>query len=147
MKKEKKDVDMELLRRIEELEEENKRLRNKDIQEVENPYTVTNRVVDELVTPQDTMYYLTGEQANILLSAKLAARIPTLFGEPEVEDLSWFADHIRDYLVSKGGRGRRDILRVLRASSGQVRENVNKSLFKQLLHGGKDSDMEEDGDG
>ncbi|WP_369396000.1 hypothetical protein [Sulfuracidifex metallicus] len=60
MKKEKKDVDMELLRRIEELEEENKRLRNKDIQEVENPYTVTNRVVDELVTPQDTMYYLTG---------------------------------------------------------------------------------------
>jgi len=33
---------------------------------------------------------------------------------------------------------------VLRASSGQVQENINKSLFKQLLHGGKDTDMEEE---
>ncbi len=48
-------------------------------------------------------------------------------------------------VLSKGGRGRRDVLRVLRVSSGQVRENVNKSLFKQLLHGGKDTDMEEEG--
>ncbi len=45
----------------------------------------------------------------------------------------------------KGGRGRRDILRVLRVSSGQVRENVNKSVFRKLLEGGRDSDIDEEG--
>jgi hypothetical protein len=113
------------------------------LQEIENPYTVTNRAIDELVTPKDTMFYLSGSQISLILTAFEFARLPSYFGEEPVVELAQFADKLKHYLVSKSGRGRRDILRVLRVSSGQVRENVNKSLFKQLLHGGKDSDMEE----
>jgi len=114
--------------------------------EIENPYTVTNRAVSELVDPKDTMFYLGGSQISLILGAFEFARLPSYFGEEPVTELAEYADRLKRYLVSKGGRGRRDILRVLRVSSGQVRENVNKSLFKQLLHGGKDSDMGEERD-
>ncbi|MQL56420.1 hypothetical protein [Acidianus ambivalens] len=112
--------------------------------EIENPYTVTNRAISELVNPKDTMFYLSGSQISLILTAYEFANLPSYFGEEPVVELAEFAHKLKHYLVSKGGRGRRDILRVLRVSSGQVRENVNKSLFKQLLHGGKDSDMEEE---
>jgi len=89
------------------------------------------------------MFYLSGNQITLILTAFEFARLPSYFGEEPVTELAEYAHKLKHYLVSKGGRGRRDILRVLRVSSGQVRENVNKSLFKQLLHGGKDSDMED----
>jgi hypothetical protein len=123
----------------------NKEIDNQ-LQEVENPYTVTNRAVSELVDPKDTMFYLSGNQISLILTAFEFSNLPTYFGEDPVMELAGYAQRLKHYLVSKGGRGRRDILRVLRVSSGQVRENVNKSLFKQLLHGGKDSDMGEERD-
>ncbi|QGA67433.1 hypothetical protein [Sulfolobus sp. E11-6] len=145
---------------VEELKKENEELRKKieeleallngpeeedeEIQEIENPYTVTNRAISELVEPKDTMLYLSGSQINLILSAYEFARLPVYFGEEPVLELAEFASKLKYYLVSKGGRGRRDILRVLRVSSGQTRENVNKSIFRQLLQGGKDSDVEED---
>jgi hypothetical protein len=140
----------ELRRRVEELESllnNSKELDEEadEIQEIENPYTVTNRAITELVEPKDTMFYLSGNQVSLILTAFEFARLPKYFGEEPVIELAEYAEKLKRYLVSKGGRGRRDILRVLRVSSGQVRENVNKSLFKQLLHGGKDSDMEEEG--
>ncbi|WP_009990816.1 hypothetical protein [Saccharolobus solfataricus] len=135
------------------LEKENEELRKKleslssggeteDIREIENPYTVTNRAISELVSPKDTMFYLTGSQISLILTAFEFAALPGYFGEEPVTELADFANRLKHYLVSKNGRGRRDILRVLRVSSGQVRENVNKSLFKQLLQGGKDSDLD-----
>ncbi len=42
---------------------------DEDIEEIENPYTVTNRAISELVTPKDTMYYLTGNQIPLILTA------------------------------------------------------------------------------
>jgi len=121
----------------------NKEIDN-ELQEVENPYTVTNRAISELVEPKDTMYYLSGSQISLILTAFEFSRLPVYFGEEPVTELASYAQRLKNYLVSKGGRGRRDVLRVLRVSSGQVRENVNKSLFKQLLQGGKDSDMREE---
>ncbi len=88
---------------------------------------------------------MSGSQISLILTAFEFARLPKYFGEEPVTELAGYAENLKRYLVSKGGRGRRDVLRVLRVSSGQVRENVNKSLFKQLLHGGKDTDMEEEG--
>jgi len=141
---------------IEQLQKENEELRKKlesvlnnnkeidseeadDVQEIENPYTVTNRAISELVDPKDTMFYLSGNQVSLILTAFEFARLPSYFGEEPVTELAEYAHKLKHYLVSKGGRGRRDILRVLRVSSGQVRENVNKSLFKQLLgHGQQD---------
>jgi DNA gyrase/topoisomerase IV subunit A len=117
---------------------------DEELQEIENPYTVTNRAISELVDPKDTMFYLSGSQISLILTAFEFARLPSYFKEEPVTELAEYAHKLKHYLVSKGGRGRRDILRVLRVSSGQVRENVNKSLFKQLLHGGRDSDMEEE---
>jgi len=114
-----------------------------ELQEIENPYTVTNRAITELVEPRDTMFYLSGSQISLILTAFEFARLPTYFGEEPVNELAEFAHKLKYYLVSKGGRGRRDILRVLRVSSGQVRENVNKSLFKQLLGYGQ-QDVEEE---
>jgi hypothetical protein len=142
----------ELKRRVEELESllNNKEYSDEtddEIVEIENPYTVTNRAISELVTPKDTMFYLSGNQISLILTAFEFARLPSYFGEEPVVELAQFADKLKHYLVSKGGRGRRDVLRVLRVSSGQVRENVNKSLFKQLLHGGRDTDLEEDENG
>jgi len=136
----------------EQLEKENEELRrrlqdlNQDEkpQEIENPYTVTNRALSELVNPKDTMFYLSGGEISLILTAREFAKLPAYFGEEPVTELEVYAEALKHHLVSKGGRGRRDILRVLRASSGQVRENVNKSLFKQLLHGGKDTDMEQE---
>ncbi len=145
---------------VEQLQKENKELKKKlaeleslinndedeedeKLQEIENPYTVTNRAITELVSPKDTMFYLSGSQISLILTAFEFANLPKYFGEEPVTELSEFAEKLKRYLVSKGGRGRHDVLRVLRVSSGQVRENVNKSLFKQLLHGGKDSDMGE----
>ncbi len=90
------------------------------------------------------MFYLSGSQISLILTAFEFARLPEYFSEKPVVELAGYAENLKRYLVSKGGRGRRDILRVLRVSSGQVHENVNKSLFKQLLHGGKDSDMEDE---
>jgi len=116
-----------------------------EIQEIENPYTVTNRAISELVEPKDTMFYLSGNQISLILTAFEFARLPSYFGEEPVVELAQFADKLKHYLVSKSGRGRRDILRVLRVSSGQVRENVNKSIFRKLLEGGKDSDINEEG--
>ena len=113
------------------------------LQEIENPYTVTNRAISELVSPKDTMFYLSGSQISLILTAFEFARLPSYFGEEPVVELAQFADKLKHYLVSKSGRGRRDILRVLRVSSGQSRENVNKSIFKQLLGHGK-QDIEED---
>lgn len=114
-----------------------------ELPEVENPYTVTNRAISELVSPKDTMFYLTGKEMITILTAYEFARLPEYFGEKPVTELSGFAGKLKHYLVSKNGRGRRDLLRLLRVSSGQVKENVNKSLFKQLLSAGKDSDEEE----
>ena len=129
------------LAEIESLLNNNKEL-DSEIKEIENPYTVTNRAIDELVTPKDTMFYLSGNQISLILTAFEFARLPSYFGEEPVTELAEYAHKLKHYLVSKGGRGRRDILRVLRVSSGQARENVNKSIFKQLLQGRKDSDLE-----
>ncbi len=118
---------------------------DEEIQEIENPYTVTNRAITELVSPKDTMFYLSGNQISLILTAYEFARLPSYFGEEPVVELAQFADKLKHYLVSKGGRGRRDVLRVLRVSSGQVRENVNKSIFRKLLEGGRDSDIDEEG--
>lgn len=115
-----------------------------ELQEIENPYTVTNRAIDELVSPKDTMFYLSGNQISLILTGFEFARLPTYFGEEPVVELAEYVHKLKHYLVSKGGRGRRDILKVLRVSSTQARENVNKSIFKQLLQGGRDSDVEED---
>ncbi|AZG03102.1 hypothetical protein [Sulfolobus spindle-shaped virus] len=144
---------------VEELKKENEELKNKlaklealinnqeeedeELQEIENPYTVTNRTISELVSPKDTMFYLSGNQISLILTAFEFAKLPAYFGEEPVVELAQFADKLKHYLVSKGGRGRRDILRVLRVSSGQVRENVNKSLFRQILKGGADIDEDE----
>jgi hypothetical protein len=140
----------ELRRRVEELESllnNSKELDEEadEIQEIENPYTVTNRVVSELVEPRDTMFYLSGSQISLILTAYEFAKLPEYFGEKPVIELAGYAEKLKHYLVSKGGRGRRDILRVLRVSSGQARENVNKSIFKQLLgHGKQDVEEEEE---
>jgi len=147
---------------IEQLQKENEELKKKlaeleslinndedeedeELQEIENPYTVTNRAITELVEPKDTMFYLSGNQISLILTAFEFARLPSYFGEEPVVELAEFAHKLKHYLVSKGGRGRRDILRVLRVSSGQVRENVNKSIFRKLLEGGRDSDIDEEG--
>ncbi len=144
---------------VEQLQKENEELRKKlaeleslinnnnkeyeDIKEVENPYTVTNRAITELVEPRDTMFYLSGSQITLILTAFEFSRLPMYFGENPVTELAEYAMRLKHHLVSKGGRGRRDILRVLRVSSGQARENVNKSIFKQLLGHGQ-QDIEED---
>jgi hypothetical protein len=146
---------------VEELKKENEELRKKlaelesllnnnneidedeELQEIENPYTVTNRAISELVDPKDTMFYLSGSQITLILTAFEFARLPSYFKEEPVTELAEYAHKLKHYLVSKGGRGRRDILRVLRVSSGQARENVNKSIFKQLLGHGQ-QDIEED---
>ncbi|ARM76394.1 hypothetical protein [Acidianus manzaensis] len=137
----------ELKKKIEELEalvNNDESDEDEELQEIENPYTVTNRAISELVEPRDTMFYLSGNQISLILSAFEFARLPTYFGEEPVDELAEYANKLKHYLVSKGGRGRRDILRVLRVSNGQARENVNKSIFKQLLQGSKDSDLEDD---
>ncbi|BBL46079.1 hypothetical protein [Metallosphaera sedula] len=129
-------------RRKEELEDYEE---DEELQEIENPYTVTNRAINELVSPKDTMFYLSGNQITLVLTAFEFARLPSYFGEEPVTELAEYGAKLKHYLVSKSGRGRRDILRVLRVSSGQVRENVNKSLFKQLLgHGQQDLEEEEE---
>ena len=143
---------------LEQLQRENEELRkklavletlinnNKEIDEdekppeIENPYTVTNRAISELVSPKDTMFYLSGSQISLILTAFEFAKLPSYFGEEPVIELAEFAHKLKHYLVSKGGRGRRDILRVLRVSSGQARENVNKSLISKILKG---SDMDD----
>ncbi|AAR27902.1 hypothetical protein SSVRHp05 [Sulfolobus virus Ragged Hills] len=134
------------LAEIESLLNNNKELdsEEEEIQEIENPYTVTNRAITELVEPKDTMFYLSGSQISLILTAFEFARLPSYFGEEPVVELAQFADKLKHYLVSKGGRGRRDVLRVLRVSSGQTRENVNKSLFRKILEGG-DMDAKEEG--
>jgi hypothetical protein len=91
------------------------------------------------------MFYLSGNQISLILTAFEFARLPSYFGEEPVVELAHFADKLKHYLVSKGGRGRRDILRVLRVSSGQTRENVNKSLFRKILEGGDMDAKEEEG--
>jgi len=147
---------------IEQLQKENEELKKKlaeleslinndedeedeKLQEIENPYTVTNRAITELVEPKDTMFYLSGNQISLILTAFEFAILPSYFGEEPVVELAQFADKLKHYLVSKGGRGRRDILRVLRVSSGQTRENVNKSLFRKILEGGDMDAKEEEG--
>ncbi len=142
---------------VEELKKENEELRKKlaeleseedetdEIQEIENPYTVTNRAINELVEPRDTMYYLSVSQISLILTAFEFAKLPEYFGEKPVTELAGYAEKLKRYLVSKGGRGRRDILRVLRVSSGEARENVNKSLFRKILEGGNMDAKEEEG--
>jgi diphthamide synthase subunit DPH2 len=115
---------------------------DEELQEIENPYTVTNRAITELVDPKDTMFYLSESQIKLILTAFEFSALPTYFGEEMVKELADFADRLRYYLVSKAGRGRRDVLRVLKVSSGQVRENVNKSLFKRLIEGGSEEEDE-----
>ncbi len=56
----------ELRKKIAELEKALNEDENDDIEEIENPYTVTNRAIDELVNPKDTMYYLSGNQIPIV---------------------------------------------------------------------------------
>jgi len=134
------------LAEIESLLNNNKELdEDEKLQEIENPYTVTNRAIDELVTPKDTMFYLSGSQISLILTAFEFARLPSYFGEEPVVELAQFADKLKHYLVSKSGRGRRDILRVLRVSSGQSRENVNKSLISKILKGTDMDAREEEG--
>lgn len=139
----------ELKKRIEELElmlsqseREDAENDEEDIVEIENPYTVTNRAITELVEPRDTMFYLSSKEISLILTAYMFSILPQYFGEEPVLELAQFANMLKKHLVSKGGRGRRDILRVLRASAGQVRENVNKSLFRQLLKGGEEHEDE-----
>ncbi len=92
------------------------------------------------------MFYLSGSQISLILTAFEFARLPSYFGEEPVLELAEYAHKLKHYLVSKGGRGRRDILRVLRVSSGQARENVNKSLISKILKGGDmDGNKEEEG--
>jgi len=134
----------ELKRKIEELESLiNNNKEYEDIKEVENPYTVTNRAITELVEPRDTMFYLSGSQITLILTAFEFSRLPMYFGENPVTELAEYAVRLKHHLVSKGGRGRRDILRVLRVSSGQTRENVNKSLISKILKG---TDMDAGGE-
>ncbi|QXJ33202.1 hypothetical protein [Saccharolobus shibatae] len=142
---------------LEQLKKENEQLRKKiaelealmqnsgdeELQEIENPYTVTNRAIDELVSPKDTMFYLSGNQISLILTAFEIAKLPAYFGEEPVTELAEYAHKLKHYLVSKGGRGRRDVLRVLRVSSGQTRENVNKSLISKILKG---ANMDEEGE-
>ncbi|AZG03440.1 hypothetical protein [Sulfolobus spindle-shaped virus] len=148
------------LTEVEQLKKENEELKSKlaklealinnqeeedeELQEIENPYTVTNRTISELVSPKDTMFYLSGNQISLILTAFEFAKLPSYFGEEPVTELAEFAHKLKHYLVSKGGRGRRDILRVLRVSSGQTRENVNKSLISKILKG---ADMDEGEEG
>ncbi|AAQ73249.1 hypothetical protein SSV2p02 [Sulfolobus spindle-shaped virus 2] len=134
----------ELKKKLEAIANNESAEEDKELKEIENPYTVTNRAITELVEPRDTMFYLSGNQISLILTAFEFSRLPAYFGEEPVTELAEFAVRLKHYLVSKGGKGRRDILRVLRVSSGQVRENVNKSLFKQLLQGGRDSDVTEE---
>ncbi|AZG03702.1 hypothetical protein [Sulfolobus spindle-shaped virus] len=134
------------LAEIESLLNNNKELdEDEKLQEIENPYTVTNRAITELVEPKDTMFYLSGSQISLILTAFEFARLPSYFGEEPVVELAQFADKLKHYLVSKSGRGRRDILRVLRVSSGQSRENVNKSLISKILKGTDMDAREEEG--
>jgi hypothetical protein len=131
--------------RMEELKNLLNNNNDKDLKEVENPYTVTNRAIDELVSPKDTMFYLSGPEISLILTAHEFSVLPTYFGEEPVAELEGYAEKLKRYLVSKGGRGRRDILRVLRVSSGQSRENVNKNLISKILKGGDmDSNKEEE---
>jgi hypothetical protein len=143
--------------KVEELEKENEELKrrvealesllgeeDKEPKEIENPYTVTNRALSELVKPKDTMFYLTGGEISVVLAAHEFAKLPTYFGEEPVTELSLYAEELKRHLVSKGGRGRRDVLRMLRFGSGQSRENVNKSLFKQMFNHGKEHDDDEE---
>jgi hypothetical protein len=145
--KQENDVLKKRLAELESLLYNSKELGGKDkVREIENPYTVTNRAIDELVEPKDTMYYLSGSQISLILTAFEFARLPSYFGEEPVLELAEYAHRLKHYLVSKGGRGRRDILRVLRVSSGQARENVNKSLISKILKGGDmDGNKEEEG--
>jgi len=136
---------------VEQLEKENDELRKKiaelnedDIEEIENPYTVTNRAIDELVNPKDTMYYLTGNQIPLILTAHEFANLPKYFGEEPVTELANYAEKLKRHLVSKNGRGRRDILKVLKVSSGESRENVNKNLISRLLKGDNTEEKDED---
>jgi len=144
---------------LEQLQRENEELRKKmavietlinnhkeiddDVKEIENPYTVTNRAISELVDPKDTMLYLSGSQISLILTAFEFAKLPSYFGEEPVIELAEFAHKLKHYLVSKGGRGRRDILRVLRVANSQSRENINKSLFKQFWNHGEEHEDEE----
>nr|WP_012209805.1 hypothetical protein [Sulfolobus islandicus]CAB81814.1 hypothetical protein [Sulfolobus islandicus] len=142
---------------IEELRRENEELKRKleaiinnekppdyeTQQEIENPYTVTNRAISELVDPKDTMFYLTGNELRLILTAFEIARLPVYFNEEPVVELGEFAHRLKHYLVSKGGRGRRDVVRVLKVSSDHVKENVNKSLFRQLISSVKENDLDE----
>ncbi len=51
----------ELKKRLAELESllnDGNEEEDEKLQEIENPYTVTNRAIDELVSPKDTMFYL-----------------------------------------------------------------------------------------
>jgi hypothetical protein len=126
---------------VEELKKENEELKKK-IAELES--LINNNELDEEAEEKDTMFYLSGSQISLILSAFEFANLPKYFGEEPVTELAEYAHKLKHYLVSKGGRGRRDILRVLRVSSGQVRENVNKSIFRKLLEGGRDSDIDEE---
>ncbi|AQQ16863.1 ORF8 [Sulfolobus spindle-shaped virus 3] len=139
----KKEIE-ELKKKLEALEPTNNEpAEDEKLQEIENPYTVTNRAIDELVNPEDTMFYLSGDQIRLILAAYEFAILPTYFGEEPVTELIEYAEKLKHHLVSKGGRGRRDILRVLRVSNSQARENVNKSIFKQLFEHGREHEDEE----
>jgi len=126
---------------IEQLQKENEDERPP---EIENPYTVTNRALTELVDPKDTMFYLSGAEISLILTAHEFSKLPAYFGEEPVMELSLYAEKLKRHLVSKGGRGRRDVLRVLRVSAGQSRENVNKNLISKILKGGDMDDGKEE---
>ncbi len=113
-----------------------------EIQEDENPYTVTNRSIDELVNPKDTMFDLSPKEVELIIKAYEIALLPTYFGEQPVLELVDYADKLKHHLLSKHGKGRKDIMRVLKYSNGMTNENVNKSIFKQLLEGGKEEESE-----
>ncbi len=122
-----------------------KPVKNKDtpeIKEVENPYTIANRAIDELVNPKNTMLFLSDKQIRIILTCFEIAVLPTYFGEEPVTELAQYCQNLKRYLISKGGRGRKDILKVLRLSGGMSNENVNKNIFRQLLQGGREEEEE-----
>ncbi len=69
----------ELKKRVEELESllNEGEAEEEEIQEIENPYTVTNRAISELVTPKDTMFYLSGNQISLIGSLTLRRAFST----------------------------------------------------------------------
>ncbi len=112
--------------------------------EVENPYTIANKAIDELVNPRNTMYYLKPKEIDVILKCYEFAILPVYFGEEPVTELVEYCNNLKTHLLSHNGRGRKDVLRVLKFMSGITNENVNKNIFRQFLESGKEEEESEE---